>query len=361
MSIFNPCFLLSKNLIFLLLGIFGIGFIIGFHELGHFLFSKLFKINVPSFSIGFGPKLYQKKFGSTKFSLGAIPLGGYIESDKDSFESKPYYQKMMVIFGGIAFNLFFAYFVFCLLFIVGIPKTHFLYPINTSPIVESVSKEAETLGITPGDKIIAINDKDIMDETSIIFRQLRKSEAKNTTLKILRDEEIVQLELPKEELIKAFGTLKIKFRYSSKKGLPLFAAIKKGIQFTNGYIYLTLFMFKKIFTKRDVSGVGGPIMIIAATVKSASEGIKVFLILLALISVSLAVLNLIPLPILDGGQALLYTIEAIIRRPLSEKGKEYIFIASWILMLSLFVLVSFRDIWRLTAPYLTTIKKLFGN
>jgi len=356
MSIINPCFLLSKNLILIFLGIFGIGFIIGFHELGHFLFSKLFRVNVPAFAIGFGPKLFKKQIGETKFSLGAIPLGGYVETNRESFDSKPYYQKMLVIGGGIAFNLLFAYFVFCLLFMLGLPKTRFLYATTTTPKIEAVTKDAQSLGIKPGDKIVNIDGKEVKGETKIVLQQLKESKNNTVKLKLSRVGQLVDLQLDKKKFLQALGTFKISFKYVDRPGLPLFQAIKKGIQFTNAYIYMSVMMFKNMLVKRDTSGVGGPVMIIAATMQSAAQGLKVFLLLLALISISLAILNLIPLPILDGGQALLYTIEAIIRKPLSEKIKEYIFIASWIFMLALFVLISFRDIWRLFG-----LAKFFGG
>ncbi len=128
---------LLPKLFFLFEGIIGLGFIIAFHELGHFLFCKAFNIRVPSFSIGFGPKLFSKKIGGTEFSLSAIPLGGYVEiagsaevgqgeqkeahaNDEGSFARKPYYQKLLVMLGGIAFNILFAYVVLSLLFMLWI-------------------------------------------------------------------------------------------------------------------------------------------------------------------------------------------------------------------------------------------------
>ncbi len=176
-------------------------------------------------------------------------------------------------------------------------------------------------------------------------------------LTISRSGNIFNLDIPTQELIKAFGSFKIRFQFVQKSGLPFFSAIKNGIRLTNAYIASTLLIFKYIFVKRDISGVGGPILIISETVKSASKGFKIFFLFLAIISISLAVINLIPLPILDGGQALLYTIEAITRRKMAEKTKEYIFIASWIFMIFLFVLISTRDIWRIVSPYFTKYLK----
>jgi len=359
MHILKPFFALSNNLFFLLLGIFGIGFIIGFHELGHFLFGKLFHIKTPSFSIGFGPKIYKRKIGETQFSISAIPLGGYVESDRESFESKPYYQKMLVIGGGIGFNLLFAYIVFCILFLTGIPKTRFLYPLNTSPVVQAVAKEQEIekLGLKAGDRILSINDIQIGSNTKALFQHIKDAKTKTLKLTLSRGNDMLTLNLPTGELMKAFGTFKIRFQFIQKSGLPFFRAIREGIRLTNTFIANTLLIFKYIFVKRDVSGVGGPILIISETVKSASKGFKIFLLFLAIISISLAVINLIPLPILDGGQALLYTVEAITRKKLAEKTKEYIFIVSWIFMIFLFVLISARDIWRIVSPYFAKFLK----
>jgi len=352
MNFIKPLLLLSNNIFLILLGLFVIGLIIGFHELGHFLFGKLFKIHTPAFSIGFGPKIYKKKIGETEFSIAAIPLGGYVESDKKSFESKPYYQKMMVIGGGIAFNLLFAYITFILLFMFGIPKNRLLYPINTIPVIESINKDKEIQGlnIENGDRIITIDNTKIANNTKIIFEKLKNLKNRKIILEVERDGKQIEITASSKILIQALGQLKIMFKLVDKPGTSLFPAIKNGINLTNAYILNTLYMFKHMFTKRDVSGVGGPIMIISATMKSASQGIKVFFLLLAIISISLAIINLVPLPILDGGQALLYTIEAIFRKPLSEKTKEFILIASWILMMVLLLLISARDVWRLIKP-----------
>jgi len=111
-------------------------------------------------------------------------------------------------------------------------------------------------------------------------------------------------------------------------------------------------MFKYIFAKRDMSNVGGPVMIIKATAQGASKGLKVFLLFLAIISINLAILNLIPLPIFDGGQILMYGIEAIIGRSLPDKARIAINLASWGLIMFLFIYITIKDIWRIIAQWL---------
>ena len=126
-----------------------------------------------------------------------------------------------------------------------------------------------------------------------------------------------------------------------------FESIRRGISTTHMVIARTADVFFSIFRKGSLENIGGPIMLFSETIKGAGKGIKVFLFLLAFISVNLAVLNLIPLPILDGGQALFYTIEAIIRRPLPEQVKIYIHYACWIAILILIIFISFKDIARI--------------
>jgi len=186
MNLLECIFLSSHKLLISFVGIIGLSFLIGLHELGHFLFCKLFRVHTPSFSIGFGPHLISKKIGDTEFSLSAIPIGGYVEIagiaevgqgkqkeahryDKYSFATKPYYQKLLIMSGGIIFNVLFTYFVLCLLFALGLPKTEMLYPINAKSVIEMVAKgsAAEKAGLQTGDRILKINQIDIQENENV--------------------------------------------------------------------------------------------------------------------------------------------------------------------------------------------------
>lgn len=368
-------FSLTSNLTFTIIGILGIGFIIGFHELGHFIFCKIFRIHTPRFSIGFGPRLLSKKIGNTEFSLSAIPLGGYVEmateSDKGPndpylFSAKPYYQKLLVTCGGIAFNLLFAYTVLCLIFMAGLPKTPFLYPIGTKPIVSEIKKDssAERAGLLIGDRIIAINQEPVGDSAVAIHKILKPLAGKQASFLIERHGNQKTLPITPDSQTMfgtTYGSIGAVYELSEKPGLPFFSAIGQGIRLTNTYLVNTVKAYTHTLVKRDTQGLGGPIMIIQETVKGAASGFIIFILFIAIISINLAVLNLIPLPILDGGQALLFTIEAIIRRQLPERTKEIIFLTCWALMILLFVYLSAKDIWRIISPLFDSVKTFFGK
>src|SRR5262249_48721035 len=119
----------------------------------------------------------------------------------------------------------------------------------------------------------------------------------------------------------------------------------------------TFYGFTHLFSRTGIKQVAGPVMIINMTMKGAAAGWQIYLLLLAIISINLAVLNLIPLPILDGGQILFYSIEALIGRPLPHKIREYIHIATWIMFMILFLYLTTQDIGNIVSPYIDSILK----
>ncbi len=372
MILFKSLTFLAHNLMFALAGIIGIGFVIGFHELGHFFFCKLFKIRTPTFSIGFGPRIFKKKIGDTEFALSAIPLGGYVEiagsaelgqgeqkdaqaRDAHSFAIKPYYQKALVMLGGIFFNLLFAYFALILLCMIGLPKS--------TPTIKTVEPDsaAQKYNLQPGDTIIAINNEQIDNNLEKALRIIAPKAGEEITLSVKRNNEFLNIPLvlgskpgtivtedgtKKSEV----GALGVTFEMTRTASLSLSQAIPKGIEQGNYYIKATINGFKAIFQKKGASNLQGPLGIISLIVEGFKQSLSIFFLLLALISINIAILQLIPLPILDGGQLLYYTIEAIIRRPISPKIREYIHIASWLLVLALILYLSAKDIYRMAKP-----------
>ena len=379
--------LISLRAIHTAAGLFGIGFLIAFHEFGHYIFCKIFGIHTPSFSIGFGPPIFSKKFGDTQFIIAPIPLGGYVEiagsaevgqgeqeqaySQADnSFNAKPYYQRLLVMFGGIMFNFAFAYAVFVGIFMTGIPKTNLMARVNTIPVVELVEKtKLESLSnpskyLQAEDRVISFNKAPITDDTLIsLVQQIQSMPGKSVPVTVMRNGREVALTIligSTEIQKKAVGTLGIQFKTTAREPYPFWESITRGISLTNQYIVLYAQAYFNLFKNASLKGVGGPLMLISQTIGGASAGIKTFLIYLAIISINLAVLNLIPLPIMDGGQILFTTIEAVIRRPLPTQVKQYIHLATWFAMLALIMYLSFFDIINIFSPYLSYIKSAFG-
>ncbi|KKP35772.1 MAG: Site-2 protease [candidate division TM6 bacterium GW2011_GWF2_32_72] len=358
MIIFQNLFLVVKSILFLALAVFGVGFIIGFHELGHLIFCKIFKVAAPTYSIGMGPKLLNKKIGTTNYILSAIPLGGYVEmagEKKDVpkgehlFSSRSYYQKICIMAGGISFNILFTFLCFSFLYMVGIPKHPILHDIKFGNIIKQVLPKtpASQAGIKKGDQILQIGREKIGNNLIDI---IAAQPDKEVTLYIKRgDEEItIPVKLSSQNIDgKNIGILGVQpdlIDENTMKPMSIFKAFAWGAHST--YRALTAYgaLVKNMFHKKSIDSVGGPIMVFSQTMKSAEKGWLYFLFMLAFLSVGLAALNILPLPILDGGQILILSIEAIIRHSLSEVIKEYIFITSWIGFLLLTIYITFKDI-----------------
>ncbi len=364
---------------FILAGALGFGFLVGFHELGHFLFCKLFGVKTPSFSIGFGPQLLKKKIGDTIFTLSALPFGGYVEiagseepgqgeqkesksTAPDSFAIKPYYQKMLIIAGGIVFNLIFAYIAVTLAFILGAPKTPLLFPNSATSDIETLVEDsaAAHAGLVVGDTIEGIKAGDELYELTKlplpVFMQklmqtLSAQRGKEVTLRITHHESSEVSTTRDVTVTLGDKGLGVSFEFLPVKASSFMQALQMGIKQTNFWIFSTIDALTKLFREKSVKGIGGPVMVISHMVKGAEKGFVVFLLFLAFISVNLAVMNLIPLPVFDGGQALFYTIEAIMGRPLHENIRNGIAYATWVLLLALIVWITIQDILVLAKPY----------
>ncbi|HBS47952.1 TPA: hypothetical protein DEO28_02960 [Candidatus Dependentiae bacterium] len=344
-----------------LYAIIGFGLLIIVHELGHFLFCKAFGISTPTFSIGMGPTIFQKKIGTTNFKLSALPLGGYVEiaglaepgqgeqkhsqeEGDGAFKSKPYWQKLFVLAGGVTFNLLFAYLVFIFIFMIGFPKSEIF--------IQEVEKTcpAATAGILAGDKLIKIGESNIKENPELLKIEREKilsGKYTNVILTVLRNNELkefkVQFDLSNKEKPKLGVIFNFGFAEEKERFAPL-EAIKKGIYTTNQYIYVTVYSLTQMFKNKSLKGAGGPVLIISETVKFAQKGFFYLFMFLAIISISLAIMNLIPLPVLDGGQILFTTIEAIIGKEIPINIKNYISIGSIFLLLLTFLYITYNDI-----------------
>ena len=341
--------------------VIGLGLLIVFHEFGHFIIAKLCGVGVLTFSVGFGPKLIVRKKGETEYALSAFPLGGYVkmigedpdeevsQADRDrSFAHKSLFKRCAIVFAGPGFNLMLAVLLLMLVFVFyGVPVM--------STLVSGVEKgsPAEQAGIAKGDRIVAIDGKPVT-EWEELSQTIKGSQGKPIDLEIRRGSETIKLAVQptKKEGKSIFGERKddwmigIGSQGTIEKGKPGLAVGKAFTQ-TWDYIKITLLAFYKMITG-DVSpkNIGGPILIAQMAGQQAQEGVGNFLHFLAVLSINLGVLNLLPVPVLDGGHLLFFLVEAVIRKPVSVRVREMAQQVGICLLALLMVYAFYNDIVR---------------
>jgi regulator of sigma E protease len=341
--------------------VIGLGLLIVFHEFGHFLLAKLSGVGVLTFSVGFGPKLWVVKKGETEYALSAFPLGGYVKmvgEDPDeevqqadiekSFAHKSLPKRIAIVVAGPGFNLLLAVFLFIVVF------TFYGVPVMSTQVsgVEKGSP-AERAGITKGDRIVAI-DGEPVKEWEELSKKIKGSGGRALNLQIRRGEEIknITVQPTQKEGRNIFGERKddwiigIGSQVSIERGNPGLAVVKAVVQ-TYEYSKLTLMAFYKMLLG-DVSprNIGGPILIAQMAGQQAQEGLGSFLAFLAVLSINLGVLNLLPVPVLDGGHLVFFLVEAVIRKPVSVKYREVAQQVGICLLALLMVYAFYNDIVR---------------
>ncbi|MEW6162036.1 MAG: RIP metalloprotease RseP [Nitrospirota bacterium] len=318
-----------------LLAIILLGAIIFIHEIGHFLSAKLMGVGVLKFSLGFGPKLVGRKYGDTEYLISSIPFGGYVKMLGESrgeelmegekvlaYSYQPVWKRFIIVSSGPLFNLLFATVIFVFVFLYGIPV---LLPEVGGVLPLS---PAERAVLMRGDTIISINDSQITqwDEMTKI---IHNSPGRSLNLKVKRKTEVVNISIiPERKRVKdIFGQEKEVGLIGIKPSGDTFVrksdlteAIANSVRKTWEISVLTLVAVAKLIQRViPMETIGGPILIIQMAGEQASLGILNFFIFMAVININLGILNLLPIPILDGGHILFLGIEAIRRKPLNEK------------------------------------------
>lgn len=345
-----------------------LGLLIFVHELGHFLFAKLFRVRVLKFSLGFGPKLIGKVVGDTEYVISALPLGGYVkmygenpdeqnvpERDRQAaFAHKTILQRFLIIFAGPLFNLIFPVILFFLLFLfVGVPQQ-----VDTTRI-GAVSEEspAWTAGLQPGDEILAINGLPT-ERWEDVLNRVTESGGEEITMKIWRDGERfdVQLQPALDDAKNVFGEV-IEERYMvgivkesiiEYTSVGFFQAFSDALAQTWLFIYLTGMGFIKLIQQViPASELGGPILIAQLAGEQMREGWINLIYFIGILSVNLGILNLLPIPVLDGGHLVFLTVEAIRRKPMEEKAQIIAQQIGLALLGTLMIFVFYNDIARL--------------
>jgi regulator of sigma E protease len=358
-----------------------LGVLIFFHELGHFIVARFFRVGVETFSLGFGPKIYRKTIGLTEYCLSAIPLGGYVkmvgedpaneisaEDKSRSFSHKPLFQRSLIVAAGPIFNFVLAIIIFYFLF--QISGTYYV-----RPVVGTVADDspALTAGVKPGDLIVAIDGKavDTWDDMVMLISKFKsesksKPESKSNSSKsgvekldffIKRNGQNLHIPIFPEqtEATNIFGeTIKKPMVGISSAGdvvherLNPIEAMGEAFVRTWQIIKLTILSIGKIFTGSvSANTLGGPIMIAQMAGDQAKAGVANLAFFIAMLSINLGIINLFPVPVLDGGHLVFFGLEAITGKPAGERLMEMANKFGMMLLMALMVFVFYNDILRI--------------
>ncbi len=364
-----------------------VSIIVVFHEFGHFIVAKILGVKVENFSLGFGPKLISKKIGETEYAISALPLGGYVklmgedpeeelspEDEKRSFSKLSPFKKFLIIFFGPMFNFILALVILTIIFSAGKPVL--------KSVVGKVIKgdPAVMAGLKKGDVITSVNGKKLWKWTSLssyiqkygkhtivlgVKRPINTINNKITNNKAVKESPATNkinysktfFIHVKPKLISGLNIFKQKIKryiigiYPSNvtvnQSRNIFSAFYSGLKEVWFIIYITILsVYMLIAGKIPSTDLGGPIMIAQLSGRAASMGLSQFFYFIAVISVNIGLVNLFPIPALDGVHILFSFIEMIRRRPLSPKFQENAAKIGFALLIMLLLFVSYNDIMR---------------
>jgi regulator of sigma E protease len=345
-----------------------LGILIFAHELGHFLVAKRMGVGVLKFSLGFGPRVIGRKIGETEYLLSLIPLGGYVkllgesteeglppEEEKRSFLKQKVGKRIAIVAAGPVFNVLLAVLIFSFVHMVGVP-------VMTSEIGGVLpGSAAEEAGVRAGDAVTAVNGKTVRkwDELS---QTISQSRGKELLLTIQRGDRSVNLTLTPRLMTarNLFGEevegYKIGISPSPstiiERSNPLLAlglGVKQAWTVTKLTVISIVKMFQGVVSPKTL---GGPILIAQIAGAQVQEGMIPFIMFMALLSINLAILNLLPIPVLDGGHLLFYVIELITGREVNLRWREMAQQVGFVLLILLMIFVFAMDIDRLNIPFI---------
>lgn len=341
-----------------------LGVLIFFHELGHFLVARLCGVGVEKFSLGFGPRIFGKTIGITDYRISAIPLGGYVKmigEDPDaemdpadiplSFTHKNVYKRIMIVAAGPLFNMLLAVIIFFGFFqIYGITEPE--------PVVGSVQEgmPAMEAGLKKGDRIISIGGIriDTWEEMSDV---ISNSDGKSLLISVRRGDSELNTRIqpvlkPDQNLFGesidryVIGIMLSGEHVRSIKLNPGEALVQSLAQTYNVGELMFVGIIKLIKGDISTKNLGGPIMIAQMAGDQAKQGVANLIYFIAFISINLAIVNFLPIPVLDGGHLMFFFVEAISGRPVGIKMREISQQIGIFILILLTIFVFYNDIMR---------------
>lgn len=316
--------------------------------------AKLCKIKVNEFSVGFGPQIFKKKVGDTQYSLRLFPFGGFCamegededSSDPDAFNNKKAWQRFLVVSAGAIFNIILG---FIIALIIVVPKTQYA---STTIARFDESAISNNYGLETGDEIVKVNNRSIISANDLSYvlstdndgivdmvvkRDNKKVELNSVKFKTTQIEQgkntvnVISLDFYVEPIEKNFSTV-----------------ITQTFKTTVSYCKIVYMSLADLLTgKFGLSEISGPVGIVQAVSDAARQSLSSFLLISLLITVNLGIMNLLPLPALDGGRLIFILIEMIFKKPVPQKYEGWIHAAGLIILLAFIAIVTFSDILKL--------------
>ena len=355
------------NLIWTIIGfVLMLGVTISIHEAGHMIVAKLCGVYVHEYSIGMGPKLWEKQGKETKYQLRAIPIGGFVSMAGENvntneeedvhvpedrkFYNQPYLKKVAILVAGVMTNFLLAIILFsCLMTYVG----SYAEPIPATVDTVRENSPAERAGFLPGDEIVRITREDGSSMKIDSFFDMKAftddiTDQETLTYELNRDGNTVVLEV-KPEWVESENDylIGIQARTNNVHEVHWYNGLWYGIRYFWDQLGQLFSSLKLLFMANGWKQVSGPVGMATVTSKAVSMGFWSYIYLVGLINLNIGVMNLLPLPVLDGGQIVVETVEKVVGKRIPEKVKIAIMGACWILLIGLMIAATWNDIGRL--------------
>ena len=357
--------------VILTLVVFGV--IITLHELGHFIFAKLFGVRVNEFSFGMGPRLWGTKKGETEYSIRAFPVGGYVamegedeeSADGRAFCNRPAWQRFIILAAGAVMNVILGFLILGAL----VSRMDLL---GTNVVANFHEGAVSSQYLQSGDRIVSINGYSTPNYNDVVF-QLVRDEDSVVEMEVLRGGDLsmswwdrmgaalglndknpgekVKLTIPFNTQTYDDGTESIQMDFIFYGVERTFAnSITYSVQWTVSVVKQVWYSLMDILTGRfGIKEISGPVGTATIIGEASSRGNDTLLMIVAFITINVGVFNLLPIPALDGGRLLFLVIEILFRRPVPAKYEAYVHAVGLVLMLGLIVVVTFSDIFKIFA------------
>ena len=330
------------------------GVIIFVHEFGHFIAARIFGVKVNEFAIGMGPAIYKKQGKNTLYSVRAIPMGGFCAmegedeekpDDPGALNSKKPWQRIIILAAGAAMNLLLGFIVVTVIVIISGSANGFI----ASTTVESVYEECDAARfLQPGDKIVAVNGTKVNIHRDLTF-EMEMNGGSECELKFRRDGKTYTEKFTPMQSTYADGSSRYAVGVIIKQNPvnPL-TVIHEGFFQTIWMVKLVFVSLGMLFTgEAAVSDLSGPVGVVSAMNTAAKYGLMDLIFLAGFLAVNIGVMNLLPLPALDGGRIFFVLIEIIFRKPVPRDKEGYVHFIGFILLIGLMLYATWNDVVRI--------------